>query len=355
MNDTMPPIFDGHNDVLLRLLRKDVPDKARAFIDGDGAGHLDLPRMKQGGFAGGMFAVFIPSLKDAGNPDELMRQANYDVPMPGAMTSGQSMPAAFAMTAILARIERLSDARVKICRSASELRQAIDAGVLATVLHFEGAEPIDQDLDALDVFYKAGLRSLGPVWSRSNIFGHGVPFRFPSTPDVGGGLTDAGKALVKACNGLRIVIDLSHITEQGFWDVAKLSDAPLIATHSNAHALCTHSRNLTDRQLAAIKETGGMVGVNFATCFLRADGRMSADTPLADMLRHMDYLIEHVGEDHVGLGSDFDGATVPADIGDVAGLPRLRAAMRAHGYGEALMRKLCYESWLNVLERSWGH
>ena len=111
-------------------------------------------------------------------------------------------------------------------------------GNLAAVLHIEGAEAIDPELEALEVFYAAGLRSLGPVWSRPNVFGHGVPFRFPSSPDTGPGLTDAGKELVRACNRLRIMLDLTHLNEAGFWDVAALTDAPLVATHSNVHALC---------------------------------------------------------------------------------------------------------------------
>ena len=126
--------------------------------------------------------------------------------------------------------------------------------MLAAVLHIEGAEAIDANFELLDVLYAAGLRSLGPVWSRPNAFGHGVPFRCPSSPDTGPGLTDLGKALIGACNRLRILIDLSHLNERGFWDVAAISNAPLVATHSNAHAISPHSRNLTDRQLAAIRQ-----------------------------------------------------------------------------------------------------
>ena len=141
------------------------------------------------------------------------------------------------------------------------------------------------------------------------------------------------------------MIDLSHLNEKGFWDVARLSDAPLVATHSNAHAICPHSRNLTDKQLAAIRESRGMVGVNFATSFIRPDGRRNDDTPLEEMIRHMDHLIEHVGVDGVGLGSDFDGATIPAEIGDVArpAAPRRRHApprLRRGDPAQALLREL---------------
>jgi len=226
-------------------------------------------------------------------------------------------------------------------------------GVLAAVLHMEGAEPIDPKFEFLDVLHAAGLRSLGPVWSRPNFFGHGVPFLCPSSPDTGLGLTDLGKELVRRCNQFRILIDLSHINERGFWDVAAISDVPLVATHSNAHALSPHSRNLTDKQLAAIRETGGLVGANLATAFLRPDGARNADAPVDLVLDHIAYMLEHVGEDGVGLGSDFDGAKMPSGIGTVAGLQNLVDAMRARGFGEPLIEKVCYKNWLRVLEATW--
>jgi membrane dipeptidase len=186
------------------------------------------------------------------------------------------------------------------------------------------------------------------------MFGHGVPFAFPGGPDTGDGLTASGEKLVRACTEMKILVDLSHITEKGFWDVARLSKAPLVATHSNAHALCPSPRNLTDKQLAAIRESAGMVGLNFATCFLRPDGNMVADTDVGLMVRQLDYLIEKLGEDHVGFGSDFDGATVPAKIGSAAGLPVLIEALRQRGYSEALLKKLGTTNWLGVLERTIG-
>jgi membrane dipeptidase len=349
------PVFDGHNDVLLRLMRRSGRAPERAFLEGENAGHLDWPRMRAGGFAGGFFAIFVPSPEEPGlDVDAMMARPRYDVPLPTPVNLPDAQRIALHMAALLLRIERDSKGQVEICRSAAQVRRCIDTGVLAAVLHLEGAEAIDADLHMLDVLHAAGLRSLGPVWSRPNHFGHGVPFRYPSQPDTGPGLTAEGRALVKACNRLKIMIDLSHLNEKGFWDVVKLSDAPLVATHSNAHAICPHSRNLTDRQLAAIGESGGMVGVNFATAFIRPDGRREANTTLTELIRHVDHLIEHVGVDGVGLGSDFDGATIPIAIGDVRGLPRLVEAMRSHGYDEATVRKICYENWIRVLERTWG-
>ena len=208
-------------------------------------------------------------------------------------------------------------------RSVAELTHCFETGVLAAILHFEGAEAIDTDLDALEVFYRAGLRSLGIVWSRPNAFGHGVPFRFPSSPDTGPGLTDAGFRLVDGCNELGILLDLSHLNERGFWDVAQRTAAPLVVTHAAAHAICPSSRNLTDYQLDAIRESDGMVGLNFEVSAVRPDSYDEPDTPLAVLVRQIDYLVERMGIDHVGFGSDFDGATMPREIGDISGVPKL--------------------------------
>lgn len=359
MTSPLVPIFDGHNDVLLRLYRQE--NAARAFVDGDGKGQLDLPRAREGGLAGGLFAIFVPSPprnraegEAPPSPDDA-RAANgqtASTPPPPDMTAAQQ--AVLAMASLLFRIERESDGKVRVCRSVADIEQAIASGVLAPVLHIEGAEAIDEDFRTLDVLHQAGLRSLGPVWSRSNIFGHGVPFSFPSSPDTGPGLTDAGKELIRACNRLKIMVDLSHLNEKGFWDVAAISDAPLVATHSNAHSLCEHSRNLTDKQLAAIRDTGGMVGVNYAVNFLRPDGKRDDDTPLSQVVEHIDHLIRHLGEDGVGLGSDFDGAMIPKQIGSAAGLPSLVEEMRARQYGEALIEKICFRNWLRVLKKTWS-
>ena len=346
------PIFDGHNDALLRL-RTHEDEGPGSFIDGVERGHLDLPRAKAGGFAGGMFACFTPSPK--GRLQRIKHTENgYEESFPPTPPLAAAAETTAGLAADLFRIEALSDGQFSVATSVADIRSCMQSGSIAATFHIEGAEAIDPELNALEVLHRAGLRSIGPVWSRPNAFGFGVPFKFPSDPDIGSGLTDAGKALVKACNRLRILIDLSHLNEKGFWDVQKLSDAPLVATHSNAHRLCPVSRNLTDKQLAAIRESDGMVGLNYAVCFLREDGQNNADTPLETMLRHLDYLIEYVGEDRVGLGSDFDGAMIPKAIGTVAGSQNLIRAMRAHGYGEDLIEKIAYRNWLSVLEKTWG-
>ncbi len=348
---TTPIIFDGHNDVLLQLYRAGGLSASESFVSGrDGA--LDAIKATAGGFGGGFFAVYIPSPLDNAFKMEEMAKPTYDLPLPDVIDWEDALPTAMSIAAILFDLE--NKGALKVCRSVADIRAALAAGQIAAIFHIEGAEAIDPDLHTLEVLYQAGLRSIGPVWSRPTIFGHGVPFRYPSDPDIGPGLTDHGLRLVKRCDELGVMIDLSHLNAAGFWDVARHSTKPLVATHSNAHGICPHSRNLTDDQLAAIKDSDGMVGLNFAVAFLRDDGRMIADVPLNQMLRHLDYLIEHLGEDRVGLGSDYDGAIVPEDVTTVADLPNLRQAMAKHGYDDALMTKLCHGNWLRVLEKTWG-
>ncbi len=349
-----PLIFDGHNDLLSHLVAFKGKNQAEMFLDGYERGHLDLPRMIKGGFGGGLFVLWVPSPIHRGedNDPEDMIDEEYHLPLAAEVSLAEALPKVLEQLALLARIERESAGKLKICTTAKEIRHCLDSGVIAAVLHMEGAEAIDDNLNNLEVLYRSGLRSLGPVWSRPTRFGTGVPFKFPSSPDTGSGLTDLGKELVRTCNQLGMVVDVSHITEKGFWDIAKLSDAPLVATHSNAHAVSQQARNLTDKQLAAIKESGGIVGVNFVTAFLREDGKMTAETSLDTILRHLDHLINHVGTEHIGFGSDFDGALIPEKMGDVTGLISLREAMRNHGYDEPLMLKLCQKNWLNVLEKT---
>lgn len=349
-----PLVFDGHNDLLSHLVTLKDKNLENLFIEGYDRGHLDLPRMKKGGFGGGLFVLWVPSPIRRGGVDEPqdMVDEEYHLPLPQEIDVDTALPKVLEQLALLIRIERESKGKLKICTTADQVQKCLSSGVIAAVVHMEGAEAIDDKLNNLDVLYRAGLRSIGPVWSRSSRFGHGVPFKFPSSPDTGPGLTDLGKQLIRACNQLGVIVDVSHITEKGFWDIANISDAPLVATHSNAHVISQQARNLTDKQLAAIKESDGIVGVNFVTAFLRSDGRMTANTDLEDILRHIDHLIDHVGIDHIGFGSDFDGALIPEKIGDVTGLVTLRSAMRDHGYDEATILKLCHTNWLSILKKT---
>jgi membrane dipeptidase len=360
------PVFDGHNDTLL-----DLPLTNRSFFERSDRGHLDLPRAREGGLGGGFFAVFVPDPEiaaampaasaEAAEDDETTsvaartssRYADPDA-IPPPMPLDYAQREAMRAVARLFRLEQEAAGAAKVVRTAGELRECLETGTLAMELHFEGAEAIDPELDALEVYYQAGLRSLGITWSRPNRFGYGVPFQFPASPDTGPGLTDLGKELVRACNRLGVMIDLSHLNEAGFWDVAAITTAPLVATHSNVHALCGATRNLTDRQLDAVRESQGVVGLNFNCGFLHPEGARGSQLDLGVMVDHLDYLIGRLGDDKVALGSDFDGATMPDDLRDVSRLPNLIAAMRARGYDDATIRKIAYENWLRVLELTWG-
>ena len=345
------PVFDGHNDTLLDLFR---PDRGggRSFFERSEQGHIDLPRAREGGFGGGFFAVFVPPPPSQPRPNLSDPGALRELPPPVDMEYAQLTT--LAMTGLLFRLERESAGQMKVVRTTGELEECLANGTLATILHFEGAEAIDPGLDALELFYNAGLRSIGPVWSRANAFATGVPFRFPSSPDIGPGLTEAGKNLVRACNRLGIMLDLSHLNEAGFWDIAKLSDAPLVATHSNVHALTPTPRNLTDKQLDAVRDTGGLVGLNFGVSFLREDGKRDPNTDLSELVRHADYIVNRIGIDHLALGSDFDGTTISSTLRDVGDLQLVIDAFRKHGYDDASIVKLAHGNWINVLERTWG-
>jgi membrane dipeptidase len=238
-------------------------------------------------------------------------------------------------------------------RNKFDLVRCLEDDIFFTILHFEGAEAIDTDLDDLEEYYAAGLRSLGIVWSRPNLFGHGVQFRYPSTPDTGPGLTGAGEELVRACNSLGIIVDVSHLTEKGFWDVARVSRHPLVATHSNAHALCPSSRNLTDDQLRAIADSGGLVGINFCVSDLRPDGQDDEDTPLECIYEQIDYIANLIGLDHVALGSDFEGAPMPRELSDVGQLADLLEGLSERGFDEDELTQIAHGNWLRIIGDTW--
>ncbi len=349
------PIFDGHNDALLRMGEDDF-----SFLDWNAFGGLDLPRAQSGGFAGGFFAVYVHTkgLVLPRNPDSAMKMltsALSNVAEPDQLPDlDYARAEALAMMARLFRLEWDSGGRLKVVRTAAELKLALQTGVMAAVLHLEGAEPIDTNLDALEVFYQAGMRSLGIVHSRPNAFAHGVPIEFNRSPDTGPGLTDAGRELVKACNRLRIMVDLSHLNEKGFWEVAELSNAPLVATHSCAHALCASTRNLTDEQIRSIGESGGMIGLNFHVGFLRDDGAIDADTPLEVAVQHIAHMVNMAGIDCVGLGSDYDYIVPPKGIKTAAELSNLVEALRDAGFNGEELEKLLYRNWIRVLRETWG-
>ena len=343
-------IFDGHNDTVQHLA--EYRAGGRDFLAHSEDGHLDLPRARKGGMIGGLFSMFAkPERPPEG---DLTRTATgYHVRLADPLDPAYARRRIAAQRDALSRMVHRAAGQIRCAATADAIETAHRDGVFVIVLHMEGAEAIGAKLENLDRLYAAGLRSLGLVWSRPNVFGHGVPFAYPRSPDAGPGLTAAGIGLVQACNRLGIMIDLSHLNERGFWDVAAHSTAPLVATHACAHAVCPSTRNLTDRQLDAIRESNGVVGFNLCVNDVRPDARLDPNMPLDVIVRHIAYLVDRLGEDGVALGSDFDGAVMPRPIKDASGLQHLIGALRAHGFDAAVLRKLALENWLRVFRATW--
>ncbi|MGM9993010.1 MAG: dipeptidase [Candidatus Bruticola sp.] len=383
--------FDGHNDSFVkcyppRHLRNGAsPLQAHAFVNGTTNTHIDLPRALKAGYLGALCAVFIdPPL---GDDSTCLQAHSREVPEgrhPNLEIPIDHQLALKATLEVMSRIfqdERISDG-FKITRSYKDLTDTISQHKLAVVIHLEGCEAIDVNLDSLEVLYQAGVRSLGICWSRPNIFGTGVPFAYKVPPDTGPGLTGAGLSLVKRCNELGILLDAAHLNAQGFYDLAAASRGPLVVSHSSAFTLCPASRALTDHQLQTVAEHRGLVGVTFHVPDLI--GPRAQESPyipqaaelysnfkevkkslqsrqlqprscseLEAIIAHIVYIGKQIGFDHVAIGSDFDGCLIPDQIKDVSDIHLIYEGLRAAGLNEKELDKVLYKNWLRVIQESW--
>ena len=334
----MIPIVDGHNDALLRVWRDGGSLRERSAD-----GHLDVPRMQEGGVAAGFFAVFVPETdEEPADPRSRVVPTDdgYEVPLEAALPVDRAQRVANELVA-------LAERDLVLVRDVAALERCLAGEATGAILHFEGAEPVADDLEQ---WYERGLRSLGLVWSRPNAYGHGVPFRFPGTPDVGPGLTERGKQLVTRCNVLGIVVDCAHLNARGFFDVARISSAPLVVSHAGAHALCPIPRSLTDEELDAIRDSDGLVGIVFDTAMTRSDADLVPDTPLETVAAHVEYVAERIGVEHVALGSDWDGCLPPLGLDSAA---KAQAILETLDWSDAELRALAHGNWLRVLTATW--
>ncbi|HVC30516.1 MAG TPA: dipeptidase [Steroidobacteraceae bacterium] len=352
-----PPILDGHADFLLSMEATD-----RDFLEGSEQGHVDLPRAREGNLGGIFCSVFI---------SPVMAEMN---------AVGYTMKYIDDMYTLADR----SEGQIRVVKTSEELDRCFEQGTFALVLHFEGAEPIGRSLRELRTWYEAGLRSLGMVHARPNIFGNGAPLG-PTDPDgrwepqiPGGegaaisramrrwtlprkrtlpyedtGLTDIGREIVRECQLLGIVVDVSHMTDQSFWDTMGLVDRPIIASHSSVRAISDQKRNLTDDQIRAIAKNGGTIGINFHSAFLRPDRATNPDTPLEVVADHFDYIVKLVGDEHVGFGSDFDGSIPPSELNSAAKLGNLVRILQRRGYSEQRLERICNGNFRRVLREAW--
>jgi membrane dipeptidase len=338
-----PLVIDGHVDFLTEMTGyqrvASVPGGLNApaapeerpprdFLTESDAGHVDLPRARRGG-VGVIFASHWLRDSDAGAPA-----------LPTILTQ---------MNQLLRLVDR-AQGKLRLVRTYADLEACLSDGPLGLIMHFEGADPIRADLTELRVFYEAGLRSLGIVWSRPTVFGYGVMFRGETPAE---GLTAAGKELVRECNRLGILVDVSHLNVPGFWDVAATCEGPFVATHSNAFSVSNHIRNLTDDQLKALADHDGLTGINLGVGFIRPDRGRDADVPIEMVIAHIDHIARVVGDRHVAIGTDFDGARPPDVLSDVTKLPLLLRALKAHGYGDDAIERICQGNWKRVLKQVW--
>jgi len=342
LNREFPPVFDGHDDFITQIKPRPGifgPTGGRDFLeDGSGKngesveqqrrGHVDLPRAMRGGLGGCFTSIYLSNERAEFNALGYALDEMNDV----------------------FRIADRSEGRFRICRTVAEIKKAWDEDAFASVFMFEGADPISSSLKELRVFYEAGLRMLAPTWSRSTIFAHGVAFggHLPET-----GLTDLGRKLVHECNQMGIVLDVSHINPAGFWDMIEESKQPIVATHSSVKAISPHVRNLDDEQIRALAKKGGTIGINFANIFLRPDMKPDSETTMATIVSHFDYIVNLVGDDHVSFGTDFDGTDIPKVVGDATGLPLVLRALKAKGYSEVALEKICNGNFLRVAKEVW--
>lgn len=230
-----------------------------------------------------------------------------------------------------------------------QVRTAADAADVlnhkaATLLAIEEGGAIDGSLEALRCLYELGVRAMTLVWSNRNDIADGV-----NEECSGGGLTVFGRQVVAEMNRLGMLVDVSHIAPAGFWDVIETSSKPIIATHSNAKALCSHPRNLDDKQILAINENDGLIGITFAGQFLEEDYNNAC---IESIYRHIDHMLNLMGNDeHIGFGSDFDGISHPPY--NIQGVQDYKPLIEylSTKYSDATIAKITHQNVLNLLQK----
>lgn len=354
-------VVDGHNDVTTFLLDYGYdlgmdgadPGKRSAAVywlallrgvlpapSGDALRtSTDLRRMREGGLDVQFFSIY---------------------PDPGRFGDAPRARALAMIDVLEEQVARHRD-ELALARSVADVRRIVAAGRIAALMGLEGGHAIENDLAHLRDFHARGIRYMTLTWSTTNEWAD-------SSGDGArhGGLSPFGREVVREMNRLGMLVDVSHVSDETFWDALEVTQAPLIASHSSARALVDHPRNLSDDMLRAVAENGGVVMINFAESYV--DPRKAGvwptirfwllhlgweDTPFEMLVDHFDHAIRVAGVDHVGLGSDFDGTLfLPAGMKDVADLPNLTAALLERGHSPEDVRKVLGENVLRVLEEA---
>jgi membrane dipeptidase len=359
-------VVDGHADTISRFL-----DDGEDLGTETGKGHLDLPRMFRGGLDAQFMSCFV-------EPKYLHRK--------------EAAKRAFRMIDAVKQLAAKYPERLVIARTAADVRRAAAAKKVCGILCIEGGHAIEEDLGLLRTFFELGVRYMTLTWNNSLSWAEAA-----RDPGKVKGLTDFGRDVVREMNRLGMLVDLSHVHENTFYDAIAVANTPVIASHSCARALCDHVRNLKDDQLRALAKNGGVVGVNFYSGFLSQeffDRKKQADVaddeerarvrekhpddpaamdrelkaisrkyerseyemkrpPLDLLVDHIEHIAKVAGIDHVGLGSDFDGVTaLPEGVQDCSDLPNLTRRLLERGFSETDVRKILGENFLRVMEQS---
>ncbi len=313
-------VFDGHCDTILEVINHKRSLGSRTLV-----GHLDIPRMKEGGVDVQFFAVFI---EDIYKPDRSLKRTLQ------------------LIDCFYKEIEKNQD-DISLVTNYNQIEEVNSAGKIAAILSIEGGEALEGDLGVLRVLYKLGVRLLTLTWNQRNQIADGI-----GESRTGSGLTKFGLKVIDEMNRLGMLIDVSHLSETGFWDVIKRSKAPIVASHSNCYALCPHLRNLKDEQIKALADKGGVIGITFVPNFLTHEKRK---TTVGDVVKHIDYLVEKVGVDYIGLGSDFDGTGgLPLGLEGVDKVPNITGELLDRGYKEKDIKKILGENFLRVFKEVVG-
>jgi membrane dipeptidase len=327
-------IVDTHNDTVLHLIkeppfitsRTNPPEPRRTLGERSEHGQIDIPRIKEGSVDCLLFAMYV-------SPQYTSRLRRLI-----------QMLDTFQL-----ELEKYPD-QIRLATSYSEIMKTIKQEKIAAVITIEGGEPLEKRIETLRTIYRLGARSLTLTHFPRNALGDG------SGSDSGSHLTDFGKQVVEEMNQLGMIVDISHLNETGFWDVIEQTNSPILATHSNCKALCSHHRNLKDEQIKALAEKGGVLNLSFCAGFIK-DGigfgnpETIKKVTIEDWLDHLDHAVKLVSTNHVGIGSDLDGGCGFPGLDDVTKFPSLTEGMISRGYSNEDIRKILGSNNMRVFKK----
>ena len=223
------------------------------------------------------------------------------------------------------------------CRTAEDIEKSASEGKVSAILSIEGADLLECDPDNIELAEKWGVRLINPTWNFANAISG------THCEESDRGISDVGRAFVKTAEQANIMMDVSHLSEKGFWDLTEIAEKPIVASHSNSRGVYDHSRGLTDDQFRAICQTGGVVGLNFYTDFV------GENPTIDDLIRHLEHFLDLGGEKHVALGGDLDGCeTTVAGITGFQDVPKIYDALEKRGYSKELMDDIFWNNWLRL-------